>query len=108
MRATRNVSPTQDRGVARRPECRPRHSTLVTDDTGAKTSLTQETGIVTGSDGRALGTGGAEPLVRQNGRLFIQGKVDGGSRLKDALKIYNYFHQLNRTPKWGEITLRQV
>jgi hypothetical protein len=25
--------------------------------------------------------------------------------MRDALKIYNFFHQLNRAPEWGEIAL---
>jgi hypothetical protein len=46
-----------------------------------------------------------EPLVRQYERLVIQDRVDDGTHLKDVLKIYNYFHQLNRAPEWGEIAL---
>jgi hypothetical protein len=34
--------------------------------------------------------------------------VDDGTHLRDALKIYNYFHQLNRAPEWGEITLSRA
>jgi hypothetical protein len=46
-----------------------------------------------------------EPLVRQYERLVIQDRVNDGTDLRDALKIYNYFHQLNRAPEWGEIAL---
>jgi hypothetical protein len=46
-----------------------------------------------------------QPLVRQYERLVIQDRVDDDTDLRDALKIYNYFHQLNRTPEWGEIAL---
>ncbi len=31
--------------------------------------------------------------------------MDADTDLSDALKIYNYFHQLNRAPDWGEIPL---
>jgi hypothetical protein len=31
--------------------------------------------------------------------------VEAETDLRDALKIYNYFHQLNRAPEWGEIAL---
>jgi hypothetical protein len=31
--------------------------------------------------------------------------VDADTDLRDALQIYNYFHQLNRAPEWGEIPL---
>jgi hypothetical protein len=34
--------------------------------------------------------------------------VDNDTDLREALKIYNYFHQLNRAPEWGEIALRLV
>jgi hypothetical protein len=43
-----------------------------------------------------------ERLVRQDKRLFIQDRVDGGTQLKDVLKIYNYFHQLNHVAEWRE------
>ncbi len=46
-----------------------------------------------------------EPLVRQYDRLVIQDRVDDGTHLRDALKIYNHFLQLNRAPEWGEIAL---
>jgi hypothetical protein len=50
-----------------------------------------------------------EPLVRQYYRLVIQvqfqDRVDDGTHLRDALKIYNYFHQLNRAHEWEEIAL---
>ncbi len=46
-----------------------------------------------------------QQLVRQYERLVIQDRVDADTDLRDALKIYNYFHQLNRAPEWGEITL---
>ena len=46
-----------------------------------------------------------QPLVRQYERLVIQDRVDADADLRNALKIYNYFHQLNRTPEWGEIAL---
>ncbi len=46
-----------------------------------------------------------EPLVRQYDRLVIQDRVDDDSHLRDALKIYNYFRQLNRAPEWGEIAI---
>jgi hypothetical protein len=41
-----------------------------------------------------------QPLVRQYERLVIQDRVDDDTHLRDALKIYNYFHQLNRAPEW--------
>ncbi len=31
--------------------------------------------------------------------------MDDGTHLRDALKIYTYFHQLNRAPERGEIAL---
>ena len=31
--------------------------------------------------------------------------MDDDTDLRDVLKIYNYFHQLNRAPEWGEIPL---
>jgi hypothetical protein len=40
-----------------------------------------------------------QPLVRQYERLVIQDQVDADTNLRDALKIYNYFHQLNRAPE---------
>jgi hypothetical protein len=46
-----------------------------------------------------------QPLVCQYERLVIQDRVDADTTLKEALKIYNYFHQLNRAPNWGEIPL---
>jgi hypothetical protein len=46
-----------------------------------------------------------QPLVRQYERLVIQDRVDADTDLKDALKIYNNFHQLNRAPDWGAIPL---
>jgi hypothetical protein len=48
-----------------------------------------------------------QPLVRQNERLVILDQVDDNTDLKDAVKIYNYFHQLNRAPasEWGEVAL---
>jgi hypothetical protein len=46
-----------------------------------------------------------EPLVRQYERLVIQDRVDDDTHLRDALKTYNYFHQLNRAPEKGEIAL---
>jgi hypothetical protein len=46
-----------------------------------------------------------EPLVCQYERLVIQGRVDDVTHLRDTLKIYNYFHQLNCAPEWEEITL---
>jgi hypothetical protein len=46
-----------------------------------------------------------EPLVRQYENLVIQDRVDDGTHLRDALKIYNYFHQLNHATEWGEIAL---
>ncbi len=46
-----------------------------------------------------------EPLVRQYDRLVIQGRMNDGTHLRDALKIYNYFHQLNHAPEWGDIAL---
>jgi hypothetical protein len=42
-----------------------------------------------------------EPLLRKYERLVIQDRVDISTQLKDALKIYNYFHQLNRAQEWG-------
>jgi hypothetical protein len=47
-----------------------------------------------------------QPLVRQYERLVIQDRLDDDRALRDALKIYNYFHRLNRVPEWGEIALR--
>jgi hypothetical protein len=44
-----------------------------------------------------------EPLVRQYEKLILHDRVETGMSLKDALKIYNYFHQLRRTPSWGDI-----
>jgi hypothetical protein len=41
--------------------------------------------------------------MRQYDKLVIQDRVDNGMRLKDALKIYNNFHQLTRAPDWGDI-----
>jgi hypothetical protein len=46
-----------------------------------------------------------QPLVRKYERLVIQDRVDADNDLRDALKIYNYFHQLNRAPDWGAIPL---
>ncbi len=47
-----------------------------------------------------------QPLVRQYERpLVIQDRVNDDTDLRDALKIYNYFHQLNHTPEWREIPL---
>ena len=43
--------------------------------------------------------------MRQYERLVIQDRVDADTDLRDALKIYNYFHQLNRALDWGEIPL---
>ncbi len=43
--------------------------------------------------------------MSQYERLVIQDLVDADTDLRDALKIYNYFHQLNRAPEWGEIAL---
>ncbi len=31
--------------------------------------------------------------------------MDDDTDLRDALKIYDYFHELNRAPEWGEIAL---
>jgi hypothetical protein len=45
------------------------------------------------------------PLMRQYERLIIQDLVDNDTWLKDALKIYNFLHQLTRAPDWGEIAL---
>ncbi len=47
--------------------------------------------------------GRMEPLVRQYERLIVQDRVEAGTSLTGALKTYNYFHQLNRAPTWGEI-----
>jgi hypothetical protein len=41
--------------------------------------------------------------MRQYDRLVIQDRVDNGTRLKVALKIYNNFYQLTRAPDWGDI-----
>ncbi len=46
-----------------------------------------------------------QPLVRQYERLVIQDRVDADTNPREALKVYNYFHQLNRAPDWGEIPL---
>ena len=46
-----------------------------------------------------------EPLMCQYNRLVIQERLDADTDLREALKIYNYFHQLNRAPDWGEIPL---
>jgi hypothetical protein len=46
-----------------------------------------------------------EPLLCQYERLVIQDRVDDITHLRDALKIYNYFHQLNHATEWGEIAL---
>ncbi len=46
-----------------------------------------------------------QPLVRQYKRLVIQDRVDADTDLRDVLKIYNYFHQQNHAPDWGEIPL---
>ncbi len=35
-----------------------------------------------------------EPLVHQYEKLILHDKVEAGMTLKDALKIYNYFHAL--------------
>jgi hypothetical protein len=43
------------------------------------------------------------PLVRQYEKLILHDRVEAGMSLKDALKIYNYFHQLRRAPLWGDI-----
>ena len=44
-----------------------------------------------------------ETLVRQYEKLILHDKVEAGMTLKDALKIYNYFHLLRRAPSWGDI-----
>jgi hypothetical protein len=44
-----------------------------------------------------------EPLVRQYGKLILHDKVEAGMTLKDAQKIYKYFHLLRRAPSWGDI-----
>ncbi len=46
-----------------------------------------------------------QPLVRQYERLVILDRADADTDLRDAQKIYNYFHQLNHAPDWGEIPL---
>jgi hypothetical protein len=44
-----------------------------------------------------------EPLVHKYEKLILHDKVEAGMTLKDALKIYNYFHLLRRAPSWGDI-----
>jgi hypothetical protein len=44
-----------------------------------------------------------EPLVRQYEKLILHDKVEARMTLKDALKIYNYFHLLRRAPSLGDI-----
>jgi hypothetical protein len=44
-----------------------------------------------------------DPLERQYEKLTLHDKVEAGMNLKDAQKIYNYFHKLRRAPSWGDI-----
>jgi hypothetical protein len=48
-----------------------------------------------------------EPLVCQYEKLILHDKVEVGMSLKDALKIYDYFHQLRRAKVMGR-HLRQL
>ncbi len=109
MRATDTASTSQDCSVARGRTAAgtvPAPGPWRTQDySRATTGLTQ----ATGSDGRALGTNAShaasQPLVRQYERLVIQDRVDADTDLREALKIYNNFHQLNHATEWGEIPL---